>query len=890
MLIIKNVNISITGGEATYGRVIRAWKNTTTGLERLLKGMPHEISDGSVLHALSAWHIFPDLVVLGSRLVEVRFNDALVPPGGVVTIGLQSVLSEENTGITWSLALSHLRYYGNAIKVSSTGDSTRINVEQLGLLAFGALLGFWNVSPNDIIVAAQWFRALQQRVNLILGNRTERFGTANWLEGRKWAHTSSLEWMDTLASAANIILESDDEDRKISLKIVNHGRLRGQGLIGEQARPELPFFGLCSPILQACLALESEVERKVYYLRKVAQSMGILPGQGYLLYNRPISEISPEVTLVEFITAVPHLRHSLKRQHDDSLRSEEVHVRWLKVFEVGLTGMPCGCKGICARASCRCIAAKRSCSISCHENGAMDIRVCHDFHDADISRAIECIGKGELWSKQAGPDEDDEDDTENSHWEYLPHILAGAHDYTSCFIETRTPCSCHYEPHYCRCLQKWRPLTNTPTQKFQCIVEMGDVYLYALAGDDPESTAVRSDLWKRIPAHYEIARADPGDSSRLLDSLRQIPDKDLMESLTILSGEMGIIDTKFRQSGMLMMLATCTDRWSVQGNSVESLRVLSHVFKIYGNLSGATIPLSIVRLPVPLSKTKWNLSWPSPAATFACIAMFESGGLDIDPLMLLSVFAMSSGNSIFVSKCIISDPSEICKAIDIKRIVGNVGHAGITMMVAPRNPKVRPLIDDYMVLSQEPYDEKREDNFKSTSLHMSFTGYELPLDLADYGTIESNLFIVETVVSVRDRGVWVADIDILAALQHRRRFIAAYRPCHPLKENNSFVKGSLISLDTWEDLLDVPGSAGVVRANGNWIARLAAAAVLSQTTKAGSIWILGDVGKCWVCRCRSCGCGGQVDRSEQGQGETASSDEPFLIGNDPEKGPIFIID
>ena len=76
--------------------------------------MPQEISDGSILLTLSAWHLFPDLIVLASEVRNMQFKDNLVPFNGVGTVGLQSCTSsEEDT--QWFLALSHLQYYGGPV-------------------------------------------------------------------------------------------------------------------------------------------------------------------------------------------------------------------------------------------------------------------------------------------------------------------------------------------------------------------------------------------------------------------------------------------------------------------------------------------------------------------------------------------------------------------------------------------------------------------------------------------------------------------------------------------------------------------------------------------------------------------------------------------------------
>jgi hypothetical protein len=53
-LILKNVDIPISSGTNPYTSVVSAWIQVMVGLEQLLLGVPQQISDGSVLLALSA--------------------------------------------------------------------------------------------------------------------------------------------------------------------------------------------------------------------------------------------------------------------------------------------------------------------------------------------------------------------------------------------------------------------------------------------------------------------------------------------------------------------------------------------------------------------------------------------------------------------------------------------------------------------------------------------------------------------------------------------------------------------------------------------------------------------------------------------------------------------
>jgi hypothetical protein len=63
--------------------------------------------------------------------------------------------------------------------------------------------------------------------------------------------------------------------------------------------------------------------------------------------------------------------------------------------------------------------------------------------------------------------------------------------------------------------------------------------------------------------------------------------------------------------------------------------------------------------------------------------MFETGTVDLDPGFLKAVMAMSSGGSIFVAAAVLCDPYERPNSTEVRRIAGNVGRAGISMLSPP---------------------------------------------------------------------------------------------------------------------------------------------------------------------------------------------------------------
>ncbi len=227
----------------------------------------------------------------------------------------------------------------------------------------------------------------------------------------------------------------------------------------------------------------------------------------------------------------------------------------------------------------------------------------------------------------------------------------------------------------------------------------------------------------------------------------------------------------------------------------------------------------------------------SYAAKFACIGMMELGSWNTDPKGLRSVMAMSSGNSIFVANQVLQDPYKEDQAFGIRRIIGNVGRAGIAMLVPPQESLIRPLSDTWKLVQHKEYDGKAEDCFGGTSLHLSFTGHELPV-VKSSGSIDSKVNLVETLVSVYDHGEWVADLGILRSLRgvdlyrfdHEKRCEHQGQAVSTRKTRNN---QRLTSIDNWDELLDEPldlghGNVGVFRAHKNWLARLAATCICVQ--------------------------------------------------------------
>src|SRR5204863_5857269 len=97
---------------------------------------------------------------------------------------------------------------------------------------------------------------------------------------------------------------------------------------------------------------------------------------------------------------------------------------------------------------------------------------------------------------------------------------------------------------------------------------------------------------------------------------------------------------------------------------------------------------------------------------------------------------------------------------------GNIGKPGVVMLISPQDPMVRDMdLGRWRSATYAEFDGKAEDYFSRTWLHLSFTNYHVPMYDRDVrGGHDTQISILESVISVRDSGVWVADVDVLRAL------------------------------------------------------------------------------------------------------------------------------
>ncbi|KAI0436167.1 hypothetical protein F4803DRAFT_567088 [Xylaria telfairii] len=173
--------------------------------------------------------------------------------------------------------------------------------------------------------------------------------------------------------------------------------------------------------------------------------------------------------------------------------------------------------------------------------------------------------------------------------------------------------------------------------------------------------------------------------------------------------------------------------------------------------------------------------------------------------------AMSIEDSLYISGCVIDDPSIFRQNNRIYKVLGNIGKPGVSLLIPPADPVVRESrSDEWNLINHLDYDGKAKDSFYDTSLHLSLTDYRVPY---------------VTVVSVYDRGNWVGDVDIMRVLKSA----SMQGKCKHRSKTYWFGSAPKITcVDSWYELPDPPRNPAVVRSYGNCFGRLATTALSAQ--------------------------------------------------------------
>ncbi|KAK0702215.1 hypothetical protein B0H67DRAFT_650272 [Lasiosphaeris hirsuta] len=744
MLILDNLDLYVNKDIRVYSSVLAAWRSSVTAMESLISGTPQAVEDGAAILGLSSWHIYPNMVVLGSRRSEgLTMNDLTVAPGGTLTVGIQGNRTGDtkNRGIYWSLSLAHLRFYGQPVLQTRelSSSSCRITFDQFSKAALGALFAQWGIpisgiqSGIDVILAVS--EALQRGYVRLSPNR-EREHIKKLLK--------SPHWFRIISDAAHHLSQSSGQDREDGLKLIKLGHRRSS-LFAQPETEEnpfqqapLPLFDLRDPdVFLRCLHTS---EGRLQYLRRVASRM--CQGLPYIdtadIFVRLRSDGGESAYTLA--TALPGSNPFLP--HERWLpRSREVKGRSGRVLF-----KPSGSNGSIQRSR---YVLQETVSSRIASGDA-----------AKASRRVQDI-PGELSHEL--PSKDGRFEHENDF-----------------FLD-------HHEP------------SLRLSSRFD--------FVFGIAS----FAAIFIRIRKEPPA-YNIPKEVKVED--IVSFLKE-------DTMSVLPGRVSLL--------------TQVDR-----TTTSCLSILSLAYQVFGRMPDVTLDIRL--LDQPIVETKWakhvlkNGGWHRESA-LACMAYFETGNQDVAPEQLKDVFAMSVGDSIYIPEQLLNDPWEVSSLHTFRRILGNLGRPGVTMLIPPLAPMIRTLDpSSWRVIQNAPFDHADEDHFKTTSLHLTFTEYCRPLDL-NRSQQDVQVELLESYISIHEAGKWVADVDILGALTSARvrrlpaeqlSFAHHHSSCVREKGSADHALQDIISLDNWDAVLDLPNDVSIVRARGNAMARLAVAAVLIQ--------------------------------------------------------------
>ena len=159
--------------------------------------------------------------------------------------------------------------------------------------------------------------------------------------------------------------------------------------------------------------------------------------------------------------------------------------------------------------------------------------------------------------------------------------------------------------------------------------------------------------------------------------------------------------------------------------------------------------------------------------------------------------------------------------------------------------------------SYHHFDGTISQSFQNTSMHLSFTNYHVPIVDGMRGSFDNQVFFIESVISVQDKGEWIADVDPLPLILDEEfingNAIFNLNTHFPACQHkmNTYSGQDVTAVDSWNELLDAPAGLFVVRTGDNWVSRLAATLVAYQRMESRSptkfVICVCPHEVCWTC-------------------------------------------
>ncbi|KAI4265371.1 MAG: hypothetical protein L6R38_009471 [Xanthoria sp. 2 TBL-2021] len=843
MLIVDNVQVPVNKRIDTYESVMEALNNALTQVEALVQGISQQARSGDILLALSSWHLFPDLTVVTPSMTHVRQNDPVFGSGGVLTIGLQAPTVQEK-GVHWSLPLAYLRHYGAPVVSAQSIRSelrSRLSLQELLQATLGSLIQGWGAAGKDTLRSLNWISSMYH--TLLEGAKLGNDKAAILTRG-----VAEQSWLALLSEAANLYMVSEGVERQHNNKLISLGRKHGKTFLGT---PAAPCFGWLER--GSFVNIMASEEERIELLRKVgkhmAEQMRIDSSQIFIRYKH---KLSYSRWVYEYATAIPY-NTGKKRKADGTSCSTHSHHRWLYSGDHARLDQSLGEYYLNSRY--RNIANLEDMIERTYAQSGDTYRSVGEragttsppsqaqvFQDFERRQTV-LNAAGESVSKREDQLIEDLFPADMGICWYLGHGAPHSHSgpwYSFAFGAINDAA-----------------LFVTRNKSFVQTSDESATLLYSIfEGYSIDKLMVASALERSL----RFARVDVDPH---LKSLKAISTAATMfrhfpyASVDVRILQRGLYNASWIRScigpqvyqAFLRPLDGPSFSWfdaldEPQTTLNEQRRIPSAARVPEPNLAAEEIyePLpSLDRLHgTPVALLPYALSKPQ---AFACLAMFESGQHDIDPGQLIDVMAMSSGDSIYVSAALLTDPYDETLPGDIRGVMGNIGRPGITFLVPPKDPLIKQVsIDEWPLIERDEFDGCLSDHFQNTSLHLSFTTAETPINIGFSGGQDLEACILETLFSVYECGRWIADLNV-SNLTTAKRLSRLCR-CTTQHTAGSW-HSNMTCIDSWLGLVDAPeDKVSLVRAHGNWQARLAASSI-SLALGYQTILLPNDV--CWQC-------------------------------------------
>ena len=834
LLIFDNVEQQIRSDQGTYESVLSAWREALTFFEAIVSGISQKAGNGQSLLALCAWHLYPELMVVDPIPKQTKQNDALMPTKVIVTIGLGQKLGERD-GICWSLPLAYLRHYGPAVKRESVINSMqRLSVKEFEMAFFGTFIVGWTELGVTLVQIAQWLSRVHQ---ILLQGKLRSKPARDSLDALLEACRGST-WLGILFDSSKRFLKSFQAGNNNDRQLVRLGKVHGQSFLGENGDP---FFGLSSA--EEYMEFFKTEEDRIVHLREMASN---LPGDANSMFIR-VKHACRELesgAVFEYVTAKPMPRKCAKRDSSGCQLTSLRHCRWMynggdlskhttemcyilrlvKLFPKILNGIWQPFDQIE-----QCSAIRASTIMS---------------HVKDSFSRIDMDSNG--WTKESRPS-------------LLQPSNTFAEILSLDFQKRQTICHAMGEDIQLR--------ENHVIEDYRS-EEAG---LFWTTYSDPPLPS--KSCWYRKIYGNESA------SLYVLESkVEEITPKSKAMSMRRF---LDFFDTDLVDADWLAprLLSSLRNERPRRRTSLEAVSIAATIYRCR---SDATI--DVRALQQDLSRMHWmdqtrnspfyDIFFPATldlASTFSCICFFESGRFDIEVSALQRVIALSAGDTIWVASPLLKDPYSTLLEIDgrlnitektspkslcatVVAFTGNVGRPGISFLVPPVEPMIRERsIHDFRRIAHDFFDGNLGNDFHGTSLHLSFTSAKSSISGFFEGLKDTELEVLETALSVYERGEWVADLDVLKSIT--KASMPRILPCPDCRRrrNGEMPRKGLIgenkpgvtAITNWTELLDPPETTySIVKATGNWEARLAATVI--AVASGYHVCVLPDIW-CWGC-------------------------------------------